>query len=108
MISLEQIKTKFLVKKRSFKKGSKTTNPDIFWIFLLVVASLFMIAFSIFGFLLFKQINNEMFFENNLESGRKDTTQQERLNKVLEYFSLRQDKSLNILNSSSPFVDPSL
>ena len=39
---------------------------------------------------------------------KKGMTEKERLTKALEYFSERKKKSIEILNSPSPIIDPSL
>ena len=69
--------------------------------FVLILAS------CAFGLYLFMKISNES-VAPVINVGKQDTIKKERLNKVLEYFSEREKKSIEILNSPSPIIDPSL
>lgn len=108
MISLSQIKIKLFSSKGKFKKGGLITNPDFFWNVLLSIFLVLVLASLIFGYLFFKKISNETFLEDNTIYKKVDTVSKERLDSILEYFSKRKSKSSDILNSPSPFVDPSI
>ena len=49
-------------------------------------------------------------FDLNIEqeNDKKEITQKERIKNVLEYFLEREKKSIEIINSPSPIIDPSL
>ena len=108
MISLNQIKTKFFSGQKKFKKGGLVTNPDFFWNILLSLFLLLVIVALIFGFFLFKKINKETFLDDSGSYRKVDTVNKERLDKALDYFSKRKNKSSEILNSPVPFIDPYL
>ena len=99
---------KFLKKEKSFKKEGSWLNPNFYWklaiyfVFAMILFSLF------FGYSLFIRINKEPTLSANRVSEQIETVKKERVEKVLEYFSLRKQKSNQILNSPAPVVDPSL
>ena len=108
MISLNQIKNKLFSNKRKFKKSGLVNNPDFFWNILLSVFLVLVITSLIFGYLFFKKTSNETFLEDNTVYKKVDTVSKERLDSILEYFSKRKSRSSDILNSPSPFSDPSI
>ena len=101
---------KFFKKDNNFKKGKESfwLNINLYWKvsagFILIV--IFLSVF--FGYYLFRQINKESILSISSGSGQVETVKKERIDKVLEYFSLKEQKSNQILNSSAPIVDPSL
>jgi len=98
---------KFFKIKKSFKKHGLTFKPDFYWQLIVLTVFILVLASFLFGYYLFMQINKESVL--SIESiGRQETIKKERLKKVLEYFSLREKKSIKILNSPAPVVDPSL
>jgi uncharacterized membrane protein len=102
------MKIRFLKSEQHFKKGGIGTNPAFFWNILLIIAFLIILTSFVFGLLLFKQINQESILSVENIDEKSQTVNEERIKKVLEYFSDRENKSINILNSPSPVVDPSL
>ena len=99
---------KFFKRKKSFKKGGLGTNPEFFWDILLFLALAIIILSFIFGFILFRKINRDAISAVDSISEKSQTINKERIDKVLQYFSDREKKSIEILNSSAPVVDPSL
>jgi len=61
-----------------------------------------------FGYFLFTQTNKEPVFQMSGASSQVETVDKDRIDKVLEDFSTRQQKSNQILNSFTSVVDPSL
>ena len=102
------MKIKIFTNKKSFKKGGLITNPNLFWAILLGILFLLIICSFVFGFYLFNKINQETYTENDVVNNNSNTKNEGRIDKVLEYFNNREKKSLDILNSPSPIVDPSL
>ncbi|MFA5999625.1 MAG: hypothetical protein WC783_01435 [Candidatus Paceibacterota bacterium] len=102
------MKIKFFTPKKKFRKGGLTTNPDFFWDAILLLVLLLIIVSFIFGFFLFKKVNNDAFSDYEITQKKIDTVSQERMESILKYFDARRAKSLDILNSPSPFIDPSL
>ncbi len=98
---------KIFKRKKVFKKGGLHVNPDIYWEALLGIALLIVITSFIFGFLFFGKVNEEFILSGeNLESQTK-TISKKRIDKALQYFKERKERSDEILNSASPVVDPS-
>jgi len=103
------MKIEILKMKKSFKKGGFHTNPNIGWEFILCIAFVIILASFIFGFYLFKKTNEEFIIPiTDTNGGQVEMVKKERIKNVLEYFSEREKKSIEILNSPSPIVDPSL
>ncbi len=99
---------KFFKIKKSFRKENFKINPDTYWKFILSMAFAIMILSFVFGFYLFRQINKKSILPMGSISGQIEIIKKERIDKVLEYFSKRKKKSIEILNSPSPIIDPSL
>ena len=98
---------KFLKRKKKFKKGGLGIKPDLYWRYILYVTFALILLSCVFGLYLFMKINNESASPVINISG-ENSIKKERIDKVLEYFSEREKKSIEILNSPSPIVDPSL
>ena len=97
----------FLKKKKKFKKGGLGIKPDLYWKYILCIAFLLIIFSCAFGLYLFMEINKESVLPV-ININEQNIVKKERIDKVLEYFSEREKKSLQILNSPSPIIDPSL
>ena len=101
-----QIKFFKLKKEKNFKKKSSEIRPYFYWSLIFYMGlGLTLLAFA-FGFYFFRQINKEYVSANSTKG--QETVKRERIQKVLEYFSLREEKSQKILNSPAPVIDPSL
>ena len=98
---------KFLKKKKKFRKGGLGIKPDLYWRYILYITFVLIFIFCIFGLYLFIKTSQEPILPIANVNGQ-DTIKKERINKVLEYFTEREKKSTEILNSPSPIVDPSL
>ena len=98
----------FFKKSHSFKRRNSEINPNLFWIFIFFTGFFLMLLVFVFGYYIFTQISKGLVLKMDDISGRVETVKRERLEKTLEYFSLRKQKSNQILNSPSPVVDPSL
>jgi len=102
------MKIKFFKKENKFKKKDFVFNLNLYWE-LAVCVSLILIVFSFFfGYQLFMRINREPILPVGNDSGQVPTVDKDRLGKILNYFSDREKKLSNILNSPAPVVDPSL
>ncbi|MEK7113699.1 MAG: hypothetical protein AAB873_02630 [Patescibacteria group bacterium] len=98
---------KFFKKEKVFKKGGIKLKPDIYWGIALLLTVLVVLFSLVFGLLLFFQVNKEVTLTVE-ESNKSEMVNKERLDKVLNYFVEREKRSTEILNSTSPIVDPSL
>lgn len=99
---------KIFKNKKSFKKGGFHSNPNISWEFVFWAAFVLVLASFVFGFYLFVQINKEFILPTTIKDGQVPIVNKDRIEKVLNYFSEKEKKSAEILNSPSPIVDPSL
>ena len=97
----------FLKNKKNFHKKHLQFNANLYW--KLAVCEIFAVAiFSFFfSYYLLVKINEELVLPID-DSGRTDTVNKQRIDKVLEYFFIREQKSSEILNSPAPVIDPSL
>jgi hypothetical protein len=102
------MKIKIFKNKKSFKKGGLHTNPDIFWDILQGLSLLLIISSFVFGFYLFTQTNQESILPVTNTDEQVPTVNINNIKEVLKYFSLREEKSNQILNSPSGVIDPSL
>jgi hypothetical protein len=98
---------KFLKKQKKFKKASLIIKPDLYWRYLIYMTFFLILVSCVFGFYLFIKINKEPILPV-VSTGGEGLIKKERINKVLEYFKERENKSIEILNSPSPIIDPSL
>ena len=62
----------------------------------------------LFGYYLFMGINQDSTSTTGNVPPQNETIKKERIDKVLEYFSMREQKSNQILNSAAPVADPSV
>lgn len=102
------IKIDFLKKKKVFKKNNIQPNPNIYWMVIFFMGFFFTISVFIFTFYLFKKINKEEALPILKENKQLEKISKNRIDKVLEIFTKREEASNKILNSTSDVVDPSL
>lgn len=98
---------KFLKKKKKFIKGGTGIKPDLYWRYIVFFTFMLIILFFAFGLYFFIKIDNKL-IPLNTNVGEQEGIKKERIDKALEYFTERENKSIEILKSSSPIVDPSL
>ena len=102
------MKIQFFKTEKHFKKSDSQINPDIYWRVVLYVVGLLIIFFFIFGFFLFTGLNKTEDVSFSPENSSAQTVKKSRIDKVLKFFSERQDNFENIKNSIPAIVDPSL
>jgi|GEM_PF-950982 len=93
--------------QKKFKKRDVYIRPDLYWQIAVYVVALSALASAIFGHFVFQKVNREIDTSSNSSSIKK-IVDKERLDKALEYFELREKRSVEILQKPSPFVDPSV
>src|SRR3989344_1891476 len=101
---------KFFKKQKSFqkKKESFWLNINLYWKLAVCFVFVMDVVAYFFGYYLFVRVNKEFILPHGAESGQVKTVKKERIDKILEYFSSRKQRSAEILNSPAPVVDPSL
>ena len=102
------MKTNFLKKEKSFKKKKLQFNPRLCWMFLVCGVCVVSIFSLFFGYYLFMQIEKEPSMSSNGNVTSTRMVKKERIDKVLEYFKGREEKSNQIIKSPSPIIDPSI
>ena len=101
---------KLLTKEKHFKKDKESLWLDISLYWKLTVCFMFLVFLlaSFFGYYLFMQINKDFTSEQGSINSQVPTVKKESIDKVLQIFSTRAQKSNQILNSPTPVIDPSL
>ena len=90
------MKIKFFKKENNFKKKNFAFNPNLYWK-IAVCGSLTMILLSfLFGYRLFMQINQESILPIINGNEQVPTINENRVGKVLDYFSEKEQKSARI------------
>ncbi len=102
------MKINFFKKENSFKKKDLIFHPNFYWKIILLCVFVMIILSFLFGYRLFVQTNQEPIFSVTNDNGQFSMINKNRIEKVLNYFSEREKKSIEILNSPTPVVDPSL
>ena len=101
---------KFFKREKKFSKEKESwwLNINLYW--KLTVSFMFAVIIfsSFFGYYFFMKINKESVLETGDTIRRSEIVKLERIEKVLEYFYSRKQKSSQIINSPSPIIDPSL
>lgn len=94
--------------KKSFKKESFSVNPNTYFRFVVAIAfGVVLVGFGL-GFYTFKEFGTESIEKVYKSNDSVELSKKEKIEKVLEYFSVREQKSVEIINSPAPVVDPSL
>ena len=96
-----------LQKEKKFKKENFDININFYWKILLYVSLVFVIFAFVFGCLLFLKINKDSILPETKVSKQIEKIKQTRIEKALNYFIDKENKSTSILNSPSPIIDPS-
>jgi len=101
---------KFFKKEKNFTKeeDSLWLHINLYWGLAVLFMFLGVIFAFWFGYNLFTKINKESITLPINTSSQIETISKEVINKELQYFSKREKKSAEIINSPSPIIDPSL
>jgi uncharacterized membrane protein SpoIIM required for sporulation len=102
------MKIKFFKIKKDYKKENYKINPNIYWKVTLIVLFFLMVGSFIFSYNLFVKTNKDEEINTENNSDKIGNKEEEKIKDALEYFSEREKKSAEILNSSSTIVDPSI
>ena len=104
------MKIKFFTKEKKFTKEKENLwlNINLYWNFAVCFVLIIILVSSFFGYFLFLKTNKESVGKAGDTSAQIQTIKKERIDKVLKYFYIREQKSSQILNSPSSVIDPSL
>ena len=101
---------KFSKKEKKFKKEKINfySNMNFYWRFAVIFLFLVIILVSFLGYSLFMKVNKEYILPLASIDKQVEKVKKEQVEKVLDYFSTKEQKSTEILNSPAPVIDPSL
>ena len=102
------MKINFFKKENSFRKKNFQPNANLDWKIFVGSALIMIFLSSFFSYHLFILINQDSFLPESGENGQVPALNINRMEKMLDYFSAREKKSAEIINSPAPVVDPSL
>lgn len=103
-----QIDIKKLFKPRKkFRKGGFHTNPNISWEMIVALVFVVTVGFFTVGARLFLESNREFNVPFVEEPSDKIRSERAKIEKTLDYFSERREKSNAILSTPAHVVDPS-
>ena len=94
--------------KKSFVKKDYNYNIALYWRIIVFVFFVVIIISFIYGFLVFTEINKDSGSPEVNNVDKASQNRKDRIDKVLESFSQKEQKTNAIINSPSPVVDPSL
>jgi uncharacterized membrane protein SpoIIM required for sporulation len=99
---------KFIKFKKKFKKHDLWSNVNFYWkICVLIVVGVIILSL-VFSYYLFVKVNKKYDTSTISESDLVETIKKARLDKALEYFDKRAERSKEILYTIPPAIDPSL
>ena len=94
--------------KKNFTKESFTVNPHIYFRFVIFIAiGITLVGFGL-GFSVFKKFDKVSSEQANETTEKAELNRKERIENILQYFVEREKKSIEIINSPAPIVDPSI
>jgi hypothetical protein len=99
---------KFFKREKHFEKEGSWLNLNLFWDIAVCLVLLSILGAMIFGYYLFMETIRESTPGDAPLAGQIETVKKDRIDKVLQYFSVQKQKSTQIINSPAPLVDPSL
>jgi hypothetical protein len=102
------MKLEIFKKRKEFNKKKSGVNPNRYWKLTILVTIIVLILAFVFDYYLFTQINQELVVPVVSDNNQVGIVNTNRIKKALDYFSEREQKSTQILNSPAPVVDPSL
>jgi hypothetical protein len=102
------MKIKFFKIKKDYKKENYEVNFNTYWKIIVIFSFLALVASFIFAFNFFTQTNKEGDLTFGKNSGEISNTEKERVKNAIDYFSEKEKKSIEILNSLPAVIDPSL
>lgn len=101
---------KLFKKQKNFTKDRESfwSNINFYWEAAVFIMFVIFVLSSFFGYYLFMKTDEEYVSEINTTTSQFGAVKKERIDRVLGYFSVKNKKSEQILNSPAPVVDPSL
>ena len=98
----------FFKKEKTFKKRNTDLNPNLYWRIIIGITFVIVIMITLYGYFLFTTTSEDFILSNQNNTKQTPVFKDGLMEKVLNYFTERENKTNKILNSPSPLVDPSL
>jgi hypothetical protein len=102
------MKIKIFKVKKDYKKEDFRVNSSAFWKFIVIFSLLLIMGAFAYSYGLFLRINEEEVLKIEVNNDKIGNKEAEKIKNALDYFSEREKKSIEILNSTPAVVDPSL
>ena len=99
---------KILKIKKTYKKKRPIICPSTGWKIILFFSFFLILLSCYFGFVLFKQIDKDFVVSVEEVEGQIKIVKKEKIQKTLEIFSERENKSAEIIVLPAPITDPSI
>lgn len=103
-----KLELNFTKKEKILKKDNYQLNADFYWRIILYIALVLIIGSMAFGFMLFQKTNQALELTSEYGTSNPVVVKKERIEKVLEIFSERKSKTMQIITYPAEVVDPSL
>jgi hypothetical protein len=102
-------KIKLPKQKKNFKKENiLRINRNTFWVFLVFLFFIMVIAGLIFNYYIFRKFVETADFNTDNSFLSEDLNKKEEIEKFNSYFREREQKSLEIIENNNLIIDPSL
>lgn len=102
------MKLPILKREKKFRKGGFHTNPNIGWALVLFLGLLIASSLFAWGSLMFLKTSRELEAPSLGDQASQVAVDQKRIEKILEYFRAREQKSREIISAPPQVADPSL
>ena len=102
------MKIKLFKKQNNFKKKDFVFHLNFYWRIIILCAIVMVFSSFLFGYRFFVKINQRPVSQFTNKESMADALNQNNILKALNYFSEKERRSNEILNSPSMVVDPSL
>ncbi len=94
-------------KKNNLKKKTFSINVNFYWKSILFLSLFILLIGFALGLFVFLKINKDFILPEIKKGSLMEKIKEERIQKVFDYFSQKEENSLQILNNNFFIVDPS-
>jgi len=98
---------KFFKKENKFKRDKQSLNTRKHWNIIIRVLAVLILGSFVFGYYIFTQEGQDFSVDTASVASTHHKINKDKLQKILDLFSEREKKSLDILNNTTVIVDPS-
>ena len=94
--------------KKNYRKESFKISPHTYWGIVVILFFVSILVSFIFADNLFRETSKESKVLQGSNRGKLEKQKKDEINKMLQYFSEREQKTIDIQNSPASIIDPSL